>query len=167
MRGIVLVMLIYAMAKARTCRTCGKTDDEVNFEHRRLSCLTCRTQQNQIRVSSTYQAYLGRLYTTSRSSVKTGKRSTVHEFTITAEDLVNLWDKQGGKCALSGTYMTHHRDGSGVKDFNASIDRISNSKDYTPDNVQLVTYRVNLMKHTMTEGMFYWWTKTIHDFSCD
>ena len=89
------------------------------------------------------------------------------EFTITKEDVVGLWDKQEGRCAISGVFLTHHKDGSGTKEYNASIDRISGEKGYIYQNVQLVAYRINIMKHTLPEDMFYWWVKTIHDFSCD
>ena len=68
---------------------------------------------------------------------------------------------------MSGVYFTHHKDGSGNKEFNASIDRIDPGGNYTKNNVQLVAYRVNMLKHTLTEDMFYWWIKNIHDFSCD
>ena len=101
------------------------------------------------------------------SANKRGKGARNIPWNITAEDLIELWEKQGGKCALSGAYLTHHRDGSGKKEYNASIDRIRPDLDYTPENIQLVCYRVNLLKHNLSEDMFYWWIKTIHDFSCD
>lgn len=89
------------------------------------------------------------------------------QWAITSDDLILLWEKQKGRCAISGVFLTHHKDGSGYKDYNASIDRISGEKGYTPQNVQLVCYRINIMKHTLPEDMFYWWVKTINDFSCD
>lgn len=63
--------------------------------------------------------------------------------------------------------MTHHVDGRGTKDFNASIDRINPDLGYTPQNIQLVTYRVNIMRHTLSVDMFWWWVKNIHDTSID
>jgi len=74
-----------------------------------------------------------------------------------------LWYKQEGRCALSGVHLTHHVDGRGVKEFNASVDRINNDVHYEPQNVQLVAYRINIMRHTLSEDMFWWWVKTIHD----
>ena len=47
------------------------------------------------------------------------------------------------------------------------IDRINGEEGYTFHNIQLVCYRINIMKHTLSEDMFYWWVKTINDFSCD
>ena len=63
--------------------------------------------------------------------------------------------------------MTHHVDGRGAKEFNASIDRVNPDKGYTPQNIQLVAYRVNIMRHTLSMDMFWWWVKNIHDASID
>ena len=62
---------------------------------------------------------------------------------------------------MSGVVLTHHKDGSGRKDFNASIDRIVPHEPYIKENVQLVAFRVNLMKHELTEDLFYWWIRTL------
>ena len=155
------------MAKVKTCKKCGMTDESSHFDYGRLTCTPCRIQEKQISTSATYEAYLLHLFVNARSKVSHGQRTRTLAFTITHADLVTLWQLQEGKCAISGVFLTHHKDGSGAKDFNASIDRISNAKDYTPDNIQLVAYRINLMKHTLSEDLFYWWIKTIHDSSCD
>jgi len=129
--------------------------------------MACKAKQLEERVSRSYENYLRHLYSNSKSNVKCGKRGDHVEWDIEPEDITALWDKQQGKCAVSGVFLTHHKDGSGRKDYNASIDRISCERGYTPQNVQLVAYRINIMKHTLSEDMFYWWIKTINDFSCD
>ena len=85
------------------------------------------------------------------------------EFNIVIEDLFALWEKQEGRCAISGIALTYHRDGSGKKEFNASVDRIIPHDPYNKNNIQLVAHRVNIMKHELTEDLFFWWIKTIHD----
>lgn len=155
------------MIKELRCKTCNKRNSETVFEEGRNECTPCRTQRKEIAISATYTTYLALLYIGAKSKVVTKKRTRDLEFTIEREDLYALWVKQNGRCAVSGVFLTHHRDGSGTKEFNASIDRISNAKGYTPDNIQLVAYRVNIMMHSLPEDMFYWWIKTIHDFSCD
>lgn len=95
------------------------------------------------------------------------KRKRTHAWDLTAEELIELWDEQKGKCAVSGVALTHHLDGSGTKEFNASIDRLNNDKGYSRDNVRLVAYRINIMRHTLSTDMFWWWVKTVHDYSCD
>ena len=129
--------------------------------------MVCKQKQIEERVSRSYESYLRHLYSQSKSSVKCGKRADHVEWHLEPEDLIALWEKQEGKCAVSGVFLTHHKDGSGRKDYNASIDRISCERGYTTQNIQLVAYRINIMKHTLSEDMFYWWIKTINDFSCD
>ena len=71
-----------------------------------------------------------------------------------------LWDKQNGRCALSGAFMTWHKGGE-KRNTNVSIDRIDPNIEYVLPNIQLVCWRVNLIKHTMTEDELYWWCKNI------
>lgn len=160
------MVLSYAMS-ARTCRKCGKSEGDVHMDKRRAICTPCRIQEREIQMSSTYQNFLGHLYINAKSSIVRGTRTKDHVFTLEPSHLTDLWQSQEGKCAISGVFLTHHKDGSGSKEFNASLDRISNAKGYTPDNIQLVAYRINIMKHALSEDMFYWWVKTINDFSCD
>jgi hypothetical protein len=64
-------------------------------------------------------------------------------FAITVEDVVALWDKQNGRCAISGMPMAHE-----FKNLRSvSIDRIDNNKGYVPGNVQLVCQWVNYAKN--------------------
>ena len=66
-------------------------------------------------------------------------------FDITKQDLIDLWNSQNGKCALSGITMTYYMD-KGRNPYNVSIDQINPSKGYTKDNVQLVCMCVNQLK---------------------
>jgi len=80
---------------------------------------------------------------------------------------MSLWKKQDGRCALSGVPLTFHQSGGygdGKKgEFNASIDRINPSGPYLPENIQLVAMRVNYMKNVLSEEMFFWWVRNLHD----
>lgn len=68
---------------------------------------------------------------------------------ITVVDLQKLWNKQNGKCALTGFPMTLIW-GNGKKNiYNLSIDRIDSFKGYTKDNIQLVCAAANMMKGFM------------------
>lgn len=72
------------------------------------------------------------------------------KFDLTLEQLLELWDKQNGLCAISGLEMTTIK-GKGKMLLNASIDRIQPGQDYTISNVQLVCSHVNMMKSNLTE----------------
>jgi hypothetical protein len=47
---------------------------------------------------------------------------------------------------------------------NASVDRIDSDGGYTPDNVQLVCVRVNLMKGPLDQSMFFRMCHVIANF---
>ena len=41
------------------------------------------------------------------------------------------------------------------------MDRINPDLGYVHGNVQLVAYRINIMKHTLSEDQLYWWVKNL------
>jgi hypothetical protein len=152
--------------KQRRCMTCKQMLPLIKFPTTprggfRRMCQACTATKAQRNRSSSHELYLSNLLAKLRY-----QRSKTHDFTIDKTDLLNLWEVQQGKCAVSGVTLTHHSDGSGVKEFNCSVDRINNLVGYHASNVRLVAYRVNIMKHTLSEDMFVWWIKTIYDNSC-
>jgi ribosomal protein S27AE len=120
-------------------------------------CRVCRSNRKRAHMSGSVDSYLRYLCANSKSANRNGRA----DWSITPEHVVGLWHRQGGRCALSGVIMTHHKDGSGTKDFNASIDRINPEIGYHDGNVQLVAYRVNIMKHTLREDELWWWVRNI------
>lgn len=72
---------------------------------------------------------------------------------VSIDDLLQKWESQNGKCALTGWDMTFIL-GKGKVSSNISIDRIDPSKDYTKDNIQLVCTCVNIAKMEMTQNNF-------------
>lgn len=65
--------------------------------------------------------------------------------------LQNLWDKQEGKCAVSGVKLelrdTRGKTLSNNKFSTASLDRIDNVKGYEEGNIQWVSYGLNLARN--------------------
>lgn len=154
----------------KPCTSCHQTLPIDQFEldlrnqTRTKVCSPCRRSSGRRARSLTYGSYLSNLVSKSKHD---SRRRGIADFTITAKQLIDLWDRQEGRCAISGVILTHHSDGSGHKDFNASIDRIDSQQGYNLNNVQLVAYRVNLLKQTLSTDMLYWWVKTIYQHSCD
>jgi hypothetical protein len=72
------------------------------------------------------------------------------EFSLTTGYLQELWDKQQGKCALSGADLGYI--GSGWS--SASVDRIDPAGGYVEGNVQWVCWRVNDAKANMNNQDF-------------
>ena len=152
------------MKETKTCATCQREQAVGAFDKNGRICGSCKQHNNEARISNTYRSYLNNLFNQSKRSNKVSRQL---EWRITVDDLVKLWEEQGGRCAISGVFLTHHKDGSGTKEWNVSIDRIVNTRGYLPENIQLVCYRANMLKAGLSEDMFYWWVKTINDFSCD
>ena len=135
----------------------------VNRGTRGNRCTTCLTGKRMLKSSRNVEQFLRTLHTKSKSSRKKSK----YEWRIETEHIIDLWYEQKGRCAISGVFMTHHFDRGAKKEYNASIDRIRSTDDYTFDNIQLVTHRVNILKNDLDEASLYWWIKTIHDYNCD
>lgn len=154
------------MSGGKVCAKCGASRPETDFDLShgvlRSACKKCIEARRRKKWSSSYQEYLNKLLQSAKSN-----RSKTMSFNVDLQHLIDLWEKQDGKCALSGVAMTHHRDGSGKKEFNASIDRIDQNEGYEPYNIHLVCYRVNILRHNLQVDMFYWWIKTISEHSCD
>ena len=78
------------------------------------------------------------------------KRSAIARnitFTVSKKYLQELWDKQNHICSITGDNIINIR--------KASLDRIDSTKGYEEGNVQWVTYRANVSKHTMSMDELY------------
>ena len=86
------------------------------------------------------------------------------ECDLDAQDIINMYYEQKGRCALSGVRMTHYRDGRGKCFTNISIDRIEPEQEYTLDNIQLVCAGINMMKGTLNDDEFIQACKEVSDY---
>lgn len=158
---------MYVEPQNRKCKNCEVVKPLDAFEPHRRVCRACKDIKARIKRSSTPEDFLACLYTHAKYTYTNRKHNKSHpnvpDFAITKQDLIDLWYKQNGRCALSGVVLTHHKDGGGRKDFNASIDRIIPHEAYTRENIQLVAGRINFMKHELSEDMFMWWVRTIYE----
>lgn len=91
--------------------------------------------------------------------VVNGAKERKFELSITIDQAWELYQKQNGKCALSGVDISLAHD---TRDFltaraTASLDRIDSKKGYIQGNVQWVHKDINLMKFDMAEDSFVYW----------
>ena len=73
---------------------------------------------------------------------------------ITTSDLVELWDKQRSRCAITGLSLEVKTGGNWnghQNPFVASIDRIDNTKGYVVGNVRLICWFWNHLKAKGTD----------------
>jgi uncharacterized protein (DUF1919 family) len=73
------------------------------------------------------------------------------EVSISIEDVQELWERSGGRCALTGLPIALTCDKGGRT---ASLDRIDGKLPYTKNNVQFVHKDINLMKNKFKEDYF-------------
>lgn len=78
------------------------------------------------------------------------------EFELSTDFIVEMWEKQNGKCALTQIefLIPQERTGGKASPFAPSIDRIDSSKGYEKDNVRLVCVAVNYALNEFGEEIF-------------
>ena len=139
---------------AKTCITCNRSLSKTEYTKNRNVCKRCTSFQRNVARNHTPESYITIVYNKLKSA------RVDMEWDIDLDHIKILWQKQDGRCALSGVFMTW-QGGEGRQDLNTSIDRKDPTKGYIIGNVQLVTQRINIMKHTLGEGELYWWCKNV------
>lgn len=73
------------------------------------------------------------------------------EWSITVDDAADVYELQGGRCALTGVPLSTNGQ---FRDITASLDRIDNAVGYRKDNIQWVHKSINMMRGDMTLESF-------------
>ena len=104
-------------------------------------------------------------YTWFRHKESEAKRREL-DFTITIEDVWNVYQEQGGLCAISGLPIEWHKDTARMdRGHTVSIDRTDSDGGYTLDNIQLVHKQVNIMKMDLSMDEFLCFIKHISNWN--
>jgi len=151
------------ISSSKKCTHCKREVSLEEFPFQSAKCKPCIDVVRRRNASTTPQKFLTRSFGQLKHS-RTKKEKSKKGWDITLEDVLELWEVQKGRCALTGLFMTYHKDGGGRRDLNVSIDRIDPDVDYLVTNIQLVCLRANTMKHTLKEDELYWWCKNIVEF---
>ena len=124
---------------------CGKETiklaHEVVSPNSNFQCLSCAQKENKVEFTLK-NGRIGDLNLTQYTKLRKSANKRNIEFNISIEYLWDLFIKQKQVCAITGDYIDNIK--------TASLDRIDSSKGYIKGNVQWVTYRANVSKHTMT-----------------
>lgn len=123
----------------------------------RSTCKKCAIKRGGI-IQSKFEPFIkSKLRDCKNRIKKKAKRNIIIPYEIDAEFIKELYEKQNGKCALTGIQLTHNalndrKDGDEhiLNKYNLSIDQIEPSKGYIKDNVQLVCAIVNRIKFDLT-----------------
>lgn len=97
-------------------------------------------------------------------SVQNGAKSRNIQFDITIEHAWEIFEKQGGQCALSGLEIFLSQNPKKKKQ-TASIDRIDSTKGYIEGNIQWVHKKVNLCKNTQNNQEFLVLCRAIKEYN--
>lgn len=84
-----------------------------------------------------------------QSQARARKKNLEH--TITEQDLIELWPFNN-KCPIFGIPLEWND--RGFRETSPSIDRIDNTKGYTRDNIQIISFKANWIKgHASLEDL--------------
>lgn len=112
---------------------------------------------------------VGNLPLTDINRYKYGAKIRKYEWSLTNNYLWELYQKQDGKCSLSGVDLSFSESGigkKGAKDVStASLDRIDSTKGYTAGNVQWIHKDINKMKNNQPQESFLEWCKLINNYN--
>lgn len=139
------------------CLSCNKIYDMVESGFTGPSntaerCRDCAYQERQGEKSYNYKGYKDlRGSYLSKMRLLSARRG--RPFTVDVKFLWELFQKQDGKCALSGVPI-HFSPDYAKWNQTASLDRIDSNGGYTPDNVQWVHKDLNRMKSNFTQEQF-------------
>lgn len=137
------------------CFICGEWLDPDQFDtHQEYSyrgnkdkrCKKCKRQQN-LEAKAGYSEDK-KLYTILQDRWLGAKERAQKKdipFTITKQDLIDLWSIQDGKCAISQIPMTFEINNGRIFT-NVSVDQKIPGKGYTKENIQLICQAVNQLK---------------------
>ena len=135
----------------KICSICKKEKHDIDFckeKRNKVDGLEsrCRECKNKLRSEqrSTLIGYI-------KNAIGIKSRSKLKYL-----DVLKLYHKQKGRCALSGIKMTHQY-GEGLVPTNISIDRINKGTDggeYTIDNIRLLCVHVNMALNQWTDEEF-------------
>lgn len=87
---------------------------------------------------------------------------------ITPEYLEDIWHNQNGICIITGKKMILPKNTQGwssVNPYNASLDRIDNSKGYIKGNVRFISYMANTARGIYTDEQLIEFCKTVANFN--
>jgi hypothetical protein len=146
------------------CPECNKTyikslrhHSEAQTKNRKLFCSReCSgSHSNKINELSPFRTHINRARATTKKKKK--KDDKFDDLNLTLEYLMELWEKQEGKCPYTGWKLKNMKDTSRTSQLSkspdrASLDRIDSSKGYVKGNVQFVSYMANCAKNEFTSA---------------
>lgn len=115
------------------------------YEYKFSYCNECRKKQIYLNLNKSIERFLA--YKFNRIKMRAKKINV--KFNLDKKSLINLYNKQDGKCFYTGYEMKWGVD-VGVSRNSLSVDRISPNKGYTKDNIVLCCNFINTVKSDLS-----------------
>lgn len=132
------------------CEYCGKDFDKSSCEIERRPTHFCSHNCYELSLNkNVFNVFLKQ----ARHGIKQKRKNRNLEFSITSEELEEVWNSQNGKCNLTGESLTLGKSRTDSTR-TASLDRIDSSVGYVKSNVQWLHKHVNNMKQSLNESYF-------------
>ena len=129
---------------------CGNTrwiqGNELTNPNKCFQCAKCAAKERGA-VQAERNGKVGNLNLTRYTKLQRSAESRNIPFEVSIEYLWNLFKSQNQVCAITGDYIDSIEE--------ASLDRVDSQGSYSEGNVQWVTYRANVSKHTMSMNELY------------
>ena len=132
----------------KICAKCGeKKSIDVFYKHSATNdgwhswCKACCKEGNARSIEKKYATFEGRV-TTFLTTCKNSAKKRGQEFSLTRKILLDLWEKQEGRCFYSGIKMSTQPS----RHDSVSVERIDPDIGYTKFNTVLVCNAINRMK---------------------
>lgn len=137
------------------CKACYREDmtarrDPIDNRARVKAWQKANPERVKAQYKKIYEGTRNNLFRWAASNLRSSRaysKKRGMECSIMAADVVSLYEKQNGKCALTGRTLIYGS--KGQQRDSLSIDRIEPALGYVNGNVRLVTYQAN-----MARGMF-------------
>lgn len=149
---------------------CGKYKKVSTASLRSGRVLSCGCYRREITIKRSFTG-CGEIYGSYYAGLKCGARNRNIEFNISVTEMWDQWQKQDGKCALTGELLTFQKY-NGKKNGNsvyisgtASLDRIDNTLGYIKSNIQWIHKDINVMKLDHSQKDFINLCKQVADYS--
>jgi hypothetical protein len=143
---------------------CGNIKHISTYELRKGVTKSCGCYKSEFCSTGNWKGF-EKISSTYFSSIKRGALNRGLEFSITIEEIWNLYIKQNKLCCLSGEEIVFYERKSNRNTQTASLDRIDSNKGYTINNIQWVHKNINMMKQELSDSKFLEWCDKVSNFN--
>jgi hypothetical protein len=145
--------------------SCGKEKKVVRTNLITGHTTSCGCKKRRNRSASKTWSGFGQISGRTWYKIKRHAISRKLEFDISIEDAWRQFEKQNGRCALSGLpiHLNNFKLDGKYTWHTASLDRIDSTKGYRPNNIQWIHKNINIMKNSLPEDMFVGYCRLITD----